>query len=94
MVRPSPSFDVHIVITNIFAKDTSVFLFVVYSARRRTRMRIHGVRSLLDTIVRDATGYFLLIFTVHILVILFEFFTPVSDRLVGLRSGSLIASWK
>ena len=63
-------------------KDTSAFLIVVYSARHRGIMRARGVQSLLDTIVEDATGYFLLIFTVHILVILFEFFAPVSDHLV------------
>jgi len=51
-------------------------------------MRVRGVRSLLDTIVEDATGYFLLIFTVHILVILFEFFAPVSDRLTDLCSSA------
>ena len=51
-------------------------------------MRARGVRSLLDTIVKDATGYFLLIFTVHIFVILFEFFAPVSDHLVDSRSST------
>jgi len=69
-------------------KDTSAFLIVVYSARHRGIMRARGVRSLLDTIVNDATGYFLLIFTVHILVILFEFFAPVSDHLADLCSST------
>ena len=43
-------------------------------------MRAHGVRSLLDTIVEDATVYFLLIFAGHLLVIFLEFLAPVSDR--------------
>jgi len=50
-------------------------------------MRAHGVRSLLDTIVEDTTVYFLITFTRH-LVILFEFFVPVSDRLADLCSST------
>ena len=41
--------------------------------------------TLLNTIARDATTYFLVIFTGHLLVILFEFFAPVSVRLADLR---------
>jgi len=51
-------------------------------------MRAHGVRSLLDTIVEDATVYFLIIFTGHLLVILFEFSVPVSDHLADLCSST------
>ena len=51
-------------------------------------MRVNGMRDLLDTVVGDATVYFLLIFTGHILVILFEFFTPVSDHLLDLYSST------
>jgi hypothetical protein len=49
-------------------------------------MRAHGVRSLLDTIVADATVYFLLIFTGHFIALLFEFFAPVSDHSADLCS--------
>ena len=51
-------------------------------------MRVHGVRSLLDTIVEDATIYFLLIFTGHLLMIFLEFFAPVSDHLADLCSST------
>jgi len=51
-------------------------------------MRVNGMRGLLDTVVGDATVYFLLIFTGHILVIFFEFFTPVSDHPVDLCSST------
>ena len=46
-------------------------------------MRTHGIQSLLDTIVEDATVYFLIIFTGHLLVIFFEFFAPVSENLAN-----------
>jgi len=81
-------FSVLIVEANPFVKDVSAFLIVVYSARHRSRMRARGVQSLLDTIVEDATVYFLLIFTGHILVILLEFFAPVSDDLADSRSSA------
>jgi len=79
-------FSVLIAEANPFIKDVSAFFIVVYSARHRSRMRARGVQSLLDTIVEDATVYFLLIFTGHILVILFEFFAPVSDDMADSRS--------
>ena len=69
-------------------KDVSVFLIVIYSARHRSCTRARGVQSLLNTIIEDATVYFLLIFAGHILVILFEFFAPVSDDLANLRSSA------
>ena len=82
-----PSSGIRSTIINTFVKDTSVFLIVMHSARYLSRMRACGVQSLLDTIVGDATVYFL-IFTVHILVILFEFFAPVSDHLIGSFSST------
>ena len=77
---PFSSFNIHVATANIFTKDTSAFFIVVYSTRHRRLMRAYGVRSLLDTIVEDATVYFLIIFAGHLLVIFLEFFAPVSDH--------------
>ena len=49
-------------------------------------MRAHGMPSLLDNIVQGATTYFMVIFTGHLLLILFELFAPVSDRPTDLLS--------
>jgi hypothetical protein len=69
-------------IDHFFVKDTLAFLIIVWCAvKRRARGHIDGMPSLLDKIVRDATTYFLVIFTSHLLLILFEFFAPVSDIL-------------
>lgn len=45
--------------------------------------RARGVPSLLDRIVRDATKYFLVIFTSHLLLVFFELLAPVSDFPTG-----------
>ena len=66
--------------TTSFCQDVSTFLIIVYSAKRRVRVRAQGMPNLLDRIVRDATVYFLFIFAGHLLVIFFEFFAPVSVR--------------
>ena len=62
------------------AQDSWAFLVIIYSARNRGVMRAHGMPSLLDNIVRDATIYFLVLFTVHLLVVFFELLAPVSDH--------------
>jgi len=62
-----------------FVKDAVAFSIIVYSMKWRGVTRAHGVPSLLDKIVRDATVYFVVIFTSHLLLLLFEFFAPVSD---------------
>lgn len=41
--------------------------------------RARGVPSLLDRIVRDATIYFMMMFTTHLLLVLFELLAPVSS---------------
>lgn len=51
-------------------------------------MRAHGVKSLLDTIVEDATVYFLIIFICQLLVVFFQFLAPVSDHLADLCSSA------
>lgn len=42
-------------------------------------MRASGVPSILDRIVGDATVHFLVIFTAHLLLVLFQLFAPVSN---------------
>jgi hypothetical protein len=85
----SPSLGIRIIGTNhFFVKDTSAFLIIVFSVKRRARGHTFGVPSLLDRIVRDATMYFLVIFSSHLLLILFELFAPVSDFLADLVSSA------
>lgn len=67
----------------LLRQDTSAFFVIVWSVKLRGRTRARGVPSLLDKIARDATMYFLVIFTSHLLLILFEFFAPVSDLLTN-----------
>jgi len=89
MVRSDPSFSTHVAAANLlFVKDTSAFLIVVYSAKNRRLSRAIGVPSLLDKILQDATIYFLVIFTSHLLLIFFEFLAPVSDLSTGLFSSA------
>ena len=51
--------------------------------------RVGGVPSLLKKICQDATAYFLILSTGHLLFLCFEIFTPVSDR----RADSLSAAY-
>ena len=89
MVCPLPPFGVHIALTNpFFVKDTSAFLIIVYSAKHRGQMRASGVPSILDRIVEDATVHFLVIFTAHLLLILFQLFAPVSNFSANLCSST------
>ena len=85
MVRSFLSSGVHIATANpFFVTDTVAFLIIVYSAKHRGLMRAHGVPSLLDRIVEDATVYFLIMFTGQLLVLFFEFLAPVSDSSIDL----------
>ena len=70
-----------------FIKDALALLIIVYSAKRRdgSLARVGGVPTLLDKILQDATAYFLVLFTSHLLLFLCEIFAPVSD-LFDLRS--------
>ena len=89
MVRHFPSSGVHIATANPFSvKDTAAFLVIVYSAKHRKLMRAHGVPSLLDRIVADATVYFLVILTGQLLMIFFEIFASVSDLPAKLWSSA------
>ena len=49
-------------------------------ARRTAGFTVAGIPSLLDRIVKDATIYFLVIFTSHVVVEGFLIFGPVSHR--------------
>ena len=61
--------------------DALALVIIVYSAKRRDGglTRVGGVPSLLDKILQDATTYFLVLFTGHLLLVLCEIFAPVSD---------------
>ena len=63
-------------------------LIIVYSAKRHGGglVRVGGMPNLLYKILRDATTYFLVLFTGHLLLVLFEVFAPVSDHPVDLGS--------
>lgn len=83
MVRPWPPTSVYIATTNLICtKDVTAFGLIIWSARHRGFTGAHGVPNILDRIVRDSTTYFLVIFTNHLVLILFELFAPVSDHLV------------
>ena len=63
-------------------------LFIVYTAKRyRDLTRGSGIPSLLEKILQDATTYFLVVFTGHVLFLFFEIFAPVSDT-VNMRSAA------
>ena len=70
----------------IVIKDALALLIIVSSAKHKDRSlaRIDGEPRLLDKILQDATTYFLVLSTGHLILLLFEAFAPVSDRLVDL----------
>ncbi|KAF9643927.1 hypothetical protein BDM02DRAFT_3191081 [Thelephora ganbajun] len=72
------------------AYDASAFLLVIYSARHRGHTRAHGVPSLLDKIVQDATVYFLVIFGGHLLLIFFELFAPAPIQLLPASGNAVL----
>jgi hypothetical protein len=82
--RPSPTSNPFLV------KDALALLIIVYSAKRHNGglARVGGVPSLLDKIRQDATIYFLVLSTGHLLFLFFEIFAPVSDHPVDLRSAA------
>jgi hypothetical protein len=73
---------------HLFVEDALAFSIIVYSMKWRGLTRAQGVPSLLDKIVRDATVYFVVIFTSHLLLVFFEFFAPVSDFPTCLSSST------
>jgi len=73
-----------------FIQDASAFLVIVYVMRNRGLTHTAGVPSILENILRDATSYFFVIFTSHLLLVLFELLAPVSNS--SINSPLLIAS--
>ena len=59
--------------------DISAFLIILVTAKRQGRNRHPGISSILDTVLREATLYFLLMFASQFLFVMFLFFAPVSD---------------
>ena len=57
--------------------DVLVFLIILVKIRRPRIRRYPGMPILLDTLLRDATHYFVLICSVHFLSLLFLFVTSV-----------------
>ena len=58
--------------------DLSAFLIILVTARG-SRGRHGGIPSILDTIMRDATVYFLVMFVCQSVFFMFLFFAPVRD---------------
>ena len=84
-----PSSTTHTPTSDSFlAKDALALLIIVYSAKHRDEghARVDGAPRLLDKILQDATAYFLVLFTGHLLLLFFELFVPVSDHPVDLCS--------
>lgn len=63
------------------AFDILAFAIIFVLARRPGIGRFPGIPSILDTLVRDATYYFLLIFSGHFLSVLFLFVAPPEIQL-------------
>ena len=81
MVCPFPQTGFQAATINlIFIKDVSAFGLIIWSAKYKGFMRSRGVPNLLDRIVQDSTTYFLVIFTNHLVLILFELFAAVSGH--------------
>jgi hypothetical protein len=59
-------------------------LAILATARARGRNRLPGIPTLLESILRDATINFMLVFISHLLLLLFLLFAPVGD-IRGLR---------
>jgi len=70
--------------------DTSAFLIIIYSARNRRNMNFTGVPNLLDNIVQGASMYFLVIFTGHLLLVLFELFAPQAIQLLPASGNGIL----
>ena len=69
------------------AKDALALLIIVYSAKRHGGglTRVGGAPNLLDKILQDATIYFLVLSTGHLLFLFFQIFAPVSNHRIELR---------
>ena len=72
----------------LLVKDSLALLVIVYYPKHHDGglSRVGSVPSLLDKIRQDATIYFLILSTGHIIFLFFELLAPVSNRPVDLRS--------
>lgn len=70
--------------------DLLAFLIVVWVGRKGRGSARYRIPTILDKIVRDATVYFLVLFTSHLVVEFFIIFAPVSHRTA--RVGSSVLS--
>jgi len=68
-----------------FLEDLLAFLIILYLAGRWFRQ--FGLRGLLGTILRDATKYFLVIFTAHLALTLTLLFARVSTTVYLVSCG-------
>ena len=85
-----PRFTAHTTASDPFlVKDALALLIIVYSAKHHDggHARVGGMPRLLDKILQDATIYFLVLSTGHLLFLFFKVFAPVSDRPVDLCSA-------
>jgi hypothetical protein len=63
-------------------------LFIIAYSAKRHAGGIGGVPSLLKKILQDATMYFLVLSTSHLVFVFSEIFAPVSDHPAGLLSAA------
>ncbi|KAF9648024.1 hypothetical protein BDM02DRAFT_3129359 [Thelephora ganbajun] len=66
----------------MIAFDLLAFVIIFVTAKRRGSARHPGIPSILDTILRDATLYFILIFAGQVLFEMFLFFAPEGVQLM------------
>ena len=81
---------VHPLTSNSFCvKDALALLIIIYSAKRYGDLTCGGgVPRLLGKVRQDATMYFLMLSTGHIIFLFFEIFAHVSDRPIDLYSAA------
>jgi len=69
--------------------DLLAFLIIAWVGRTSTGLRQSKVPSILDRIVKDATLYFVVIFTSHLLVECFVLFAPKTYHLLPANSNAI-----
>ena len=87
----SPSSTAHTPASNFFLViDFFALLTIVYSAKHHDggRARVDGMPRFFDKILQDATTYFLVLSTGHVLLLFLVVFAPVSDHSVDSCSAA------
>lgn len=79
MVRRSQNYSVSNGYTNPVLEDLLSFIITLHLAGR-WRIRRFGIPSLIGTILRDATKYFVVIFTAHFVLTMTLLFARVSSK--------------